>query len=281
MARGEIHVELAVDYADDPKLRALSRYGKDARSCRDLYVQMTCYAKRTKSDGFVPDEQLGLLVYPDAPKNGKRDADRLVTVGVCDAVEGGYNVRAFLKRNKSRQQIEGEEQAAGAEGQIGAHERWHIGRGIVKESCPLCVGHSPPHSPPHEVTDGVEQCDAMPKSESESESESGTHAASHAPSARKRAHRLPPDFSISDEMGNFALGLGLPESRIRHEHGKFVDHFLGAGTSKLDWTRTWQVWMRRASEQGGSVRALPGATPPRNETVEERAKRRGIPEAWA
>lgn len=106
MSRGEIHVQLAVNYAEDLKLRALARYGREARGCRDLYVQMICYCKRNLTDGFVPAEELGVLVYPDSLKAGRRDADRLVEVGLAEARDGGYFVPGFLKRNKSKAEVD-------------------------------------------------------------------------------------------------------------------------------------------------------------------------------
>lgn len=91
MARtpGEIHLELAVNYADDPKVRALCGFPR-ARQARDLYVQMLCYCKRTLSDGWVPQEQLGLLVYPDSMSAGKKDVALLEHVELIECRDGAY-----------------------------------------------------------------------------------------------------------------------------------------------------------------------------------------------
>jgi hypothetical protein len=106
MANGEIHLELSVNYADDPKVAALARWPKDTRAARDLYVQMALYAKRNLTDGFVPAEQVGVLCYPDPPKTGVRQAGLLVQVGLVTATDDGYVVAAFLKRNRSRAEVE-------------------------------------------------------------------------------------------------------------------------------------------------------------------------------
>jgi hypothetical protein len=106
MAVGEIYIKLAVAFPDDPKVRALARYGTDAGLARDLYVQMTLYCKRLLSDGFVPDEQLGLLVYPLDPEHGKQLAKQLASVGLINEQAGGWNVLAYLKRNGSREDVE-------------------------------------------------------------------------------------------------------------------------------------------------------------------------------
>jgi hypothetical protein len=119
MPRGEIHIQLVVNYDEDPKVRALARYGRDARACRDLWVQLVCYCKRTLSDGFVPDDELPLRVYPDPPKIAHRDAARLVEVGLIERVDGGYLLPSFLKRNKSKAQVEADSEAKSERGRQG------------------------------------------------------------------------------------------------------------------------------------------------------------------
>jgi len=128
MARGEIHLQLAVGYGEDADVRKLSRYGKDARACRDLFVQMLCYCKRTLSDGYVPADEVGVLVYPDPPKVGVRDADRLVEVGLAQKVDGGYFFPSFLKRNKSRAEVDAESSAKADAGRKGGERSGKVRR---------------------------------------------------------------------------------------------------------------------------------------------------------
>jgi hypothetical protein len=106
MAVGEIFIKLAVAFGDDPKVRSLARYGSDAGLARDLYVQMICFCKRLLTDGFVPDEQVGLLVYPLDPEHGKQLAKQLASVGLIKEEAGGWNVLAYLQRNGSRADVE-------------------------------------------------------------------------------------------------------------------------------------------------------------------------------
>lgn len=107
MAIGEIYIKLAVAFADDPKVRALVRFGPvDAILARDLYVQMTCHCKRMLTDGFVPEEQLGLLVYPLDIDHGKQLAKQLASVGLISEEANGYQVLAYLKRNGTRADVE-------------------------------------------------------------------------------------------------------------------------------------------------------------------------------
>jgi hypothetical protein len=178
MARGEIHVQLIVNYGEDPQIRALARYGRDARGCRDLYVQMLCYCKRNLTDGYIPSEEVGVLVYPDSPKVGKRDAERLVEVGLAKHIEGGYLLPGFLKRNKSRAQVEAESEKKAAAGRKGGIRSGQVRRGseaseantkqsassdeaVGKQGASEClntevIGHrsentTPPPTPPHDT----------------------------------------------------------------------------------------------------------------------------------
>jgi hypothetical protein len=135
---GEIYVPIPVNFADEPAIAALRRYGRDARSLRDLYVQMHCYCKRTLSDGFVPAEQIGLLVYPDPPKTADRDVKRLMDAGIIELAVGGYFVPAYLERNPTRAKVE-KTSADKAKGvQAGNHQRWHVDRGESDPRCELC-----------------------------------------------------------------------------------------------------------------------------------------------
>jgi hypothetical protein len=129
MARGEIHIQLAVTYGEDPKLRALARFGRDARGIRDLYVQMICYCKRNLTDGFVPAEELGVLAYPDSQRIGERDAGRLIEIGLAETAIGGYMLPGFLKRNKSKAEVDAVSAAKSEAGKRGGTRSGSVRRG--------------------------------------------------------------------------------------------------------------------------------------------------------
>jgi hypothetical protein len=138
MATGEIHIELAVNFAEDPKLRSLLRHGPDVRGLRDLYVLMICYCKRNLTDGFVPLEEVGLMVYPDLWENGQRDAKRLIEAGLIQETDGGYVVAAYVKRNRTKAEVLQLAQDKASGGTLGNHKRWHEAKGIVRDDCPHC-----------------------------------------------------------------------------------------------------------------------------------------------
>ena len=126
MAVGEIYVKLAVGFPDDPKVRALARYGADAGLARDLYVQMCLYCKRVLTDGFVPAEQIGLLVYPLSADHGNQLAKQLASVGLTKEVSKpeaqGWQVCAYLPRNGSKEDVERLSQVRAEAGRTGGRK---------------------------------------------------------------------------------------------------------------------------------------------------------------
>ena len=111
MGTGEIYLPLYVGFPNDPKVRALARYGSpDAGLARDLYVQMCLYCKSELTDGWVPAEQVGLLVYPLDLEHGNQLAKQLASVGLTNELSKneapGWQVVAFLRRNRSREQVD-------------------------------------------------------------------------------------------------------------------------------------------------------------------------------
>jgi hypothetical protein len=207
MATAEIHIELAVNYGEDPKMRALARFGRDARACRDLYVQMTCYCKRNLTDGFVPAEELGVLVYPDTPRNGERDAGRLVEVGLIERVDGGFRVCAYIKRNRSKAEVleMAEKKASG--GSLGNHIRWHEEQGLYSSKCRFCQESDSPPDPSSDPdtdrgsnrsTDRPPNRERSPKTKTETETETETETDPPAPRRGKSGSRRPtetPEFA--------------------------------------------------------------------------------------
>lgn len=76
--------------------------------------------------------------------------------------------------------------------------------------------------------------------------------------------RLPPDWVLSQALGEWALAEGLTRERIRQEADKFRDYWIakpGAAGRKADWPATWRNWIRKATtggRGGGDVRSVRG-----------------------
>jgi hypothetical protein len=275
VAKGEIHVELSVNFADDPKVRALARYGKDARAVRDLWVQMLCHCKESLTDGFVSKEQLGILVYPDPPKVGQRDAERLADVGLIERVDGGYHLPTFLKRNKSRDQVHARMQQKHDAGVLSNHRRWHENRGVTDPTCdhcsvapPIGVPIAPPIGTP--TTDRIHIDIDRDIDRDRSTKDVGPRKRG----ATTKGTRVPDPFPLDGPLKAW-FAEHCPNLDGRHEHERFMDYWRGvAGAKGLkhDWPATWRNWMRRAAEERpGASRALaPTNGAPRPSTTDQR-----------
>jgi hypothetical protein len=61
----------------------------------------------------------------------------------------------------------------------------------------------------------------------------------------KRASRLPDDWVLPQDWGEWAEKEGLSDSEILREAEKFKDHWQSTGNTKADWEATWRNWIRR------------------------------------
>lgn len=65
----------------------------------------------------------------------------------------------------------------------------------------------------------------------------------------KRGTRLPEDWKLPKDWGDWALSQGWPESVVRLEAEKFKDWWIaksGQNAAKMDWEATWRNWMRNS-----------------------------------
>jgi hypothetical protein len=106
----EIYIKLVVGFPRDQKVRALARYGAEAGLCRDLYVQMLLHCKENLTDGFLSTEDVWAVAFPLPPDHADQLAKQLASVGLIKEVSNpeapGWQVCAFLKRNRSREEVE-------------------------------------------------------------------------------------------------------------------------------------------------------------------------------
>ena len=160
MPIGEIYIKLVVGFPRDPKVRKLFQYGADAGLARDLYVQMCLHCKENLTDGFVPEEEIGLLVYPLPVEHGNQLAKQLASVGLIkEATKGeaqGWEVLAYLRRNGSKEDVERLSQVRAESGRKGGR----------------LPGRRPGKPNANQVAK-QNQSKANPETESETESETG------------------------------------------------------------------------------------------------------------
>lgn len=91
---------------------------------------------------------------------------------------------------------------------------------------------------------------------------------------RKRATRIPDDFTVTPAMAEWARenvpGL-IRDGRAKRETDKFVNYWRsksGSGATKLDWTATWRNWMLTADERADP--RIRGTPPAATSTTDQR-----------
>jgi hypothetical protein len=210
MPAGELHLQLAVNFPDNPKVRKLIRHGREVRALRDLYVQMCLYSKGNRSDGLVPDEQIGLLVYPDSEKNGLRDARRLAEADLLERRDGAWFIAGWFDRNPSREAIEQKSAAKARGARLANHRRWHVEMDSPDPQCEWCQKESQNTDQTtdrsrDQSSDQYADSDRLSvprrsesketESETESEEESGKHLGRQAPAGVEVGSDADPDFA--------------------------------------------------------------------------------------
>ena len=150
-----LYVKLDASYDDDPKILLA---GEKAEV---LYLRGLCLAKRILSDGFIADVHLPRFGLSGVQSRAKK----LVEVGLWERAEGGYLIRAWLKHNSSRDEVEAIKEG----GARGNHVRWHVRERKPSADCPMCIadGLAPP-SPPDSPPDSPGR---VPEAEAEAEAE--------------------------------------------------------------------------------------------------------------
>lgn len=75
-------------------------------------------------------------------------------------------------------------------------------------------------------------------------------------SRAERASRIPDDWKLTPEMGNYGRSRGLSHREVLNESEKFVRYWRAKGGErgrKLDWKATWENWCISSAERLGRV----------------------------
>lgn len=128
MSRDErVYIAVHNGLTEHPKIDALS--DKAFRCMVDLW----CWCSRNLTDGEVPEATWRKRVP------GKARVE-LVTAGLVEVKTGGGVVmHDYLRHQRSREQVDTIRTARRGSGGKGNHQRWHVDRGIVEPTCPICV----------------------------------------------------------------------------------------------------------------------------------------------
>ena len=109
------------------------------------------------------------------------------------------------------------------------------------------------------------------------------------PSTPRRGTRIPDDFTLTDEMRQWASekGYRIDLDTLTEEFVDYWSALPGAKATKLDWGKTWKNRVREVATRRGNVRPISGgsqlSTAPSalpGETEDQRRRRLRIPEGW-
>ena len=206
-----------------------------------MWVRAGSWSAQQLTDGFVPDHMVPAL-------GDKRQAQRLVAVGLWTQESDGYRFHEWMDRQPSREQVEAERAAA--------RERMAARRKNKRGSSPEVRPNS----------DGTSEGVREPRPDPTRPDQVPTELpVGGTPSRKRPGRRLPDDFKPSDAHRELAKNEGVDLDR---EFARFVDYWQGEGKPKADWDATLRNWIRRAADDG---RGRPGAVVDRrvpNEPVE-------------
>jgi hypothetical protein len=65
---------------------------------------------------------------------------------------------------------------------------------------------------------------------------------------KSQLSEFPEVFEVTEDMVEFAVGLGLSFDAIRDSTSKFKDHHISKGNKFKDWKAAWRNWMRKTVE---------------------------------
>lgn len=68
---------------------------------------------------------------------------------------------------------------------------------------------------------------------------------------KNRKSSPPAEFSITDEMWEWATTNGFNRTTVERETAAMLDWAKGKGEKRLDWTATWRNWLRNHTKYGG------------------------------
>lgn len=123
-----LYVKLDAEYASDDRLIEAGPLAEL------LYVRGLCFCKRTMVDGTITRRQLAAVAL--GIPSPEKHARTLVDVGAWAETDTGWTITAWLKRNKSVEQICAEREAKRAASVLANHTQHHVGPG--KKPSPKC-----------------------------------------------------------------------------------------------------------------------------------------------
>lgn len=119
---------------DDPDIDALSD------GAFRLWFAAICYASGQGTDGRLPARIAPRLTPNYRPSHLKEltTSDTFSGRSILTLDGDSYQIRSFTKYNPTSEEAQALSDSRGASGSLGAHRRWHVGKGVYKPDCEWC-----------------------------------------------------------------------------------------------------------------------------------------------
>jgi hypothetical protein len=115
----------------------LAMHPKAARAglaAMGLWVKAGSWSAARLTDGHVPTEVLGML------GGSRKHAQLLVDAGLWHAEPDGYRFHDWPDFQPSADDTERHREKKKRDGELAAHRRWHVRRGVTNPDCDWCLG---------------------------------------------------------------------------------------------------------------------------------------------
>lgn len=217
---------------------------KAGNAALGLWVRAGSWCAHQLTDGQVPDEILALL------GGNTEDAEALVSAGLWEQIEGGYQFRGWHDYQPTRADVE-DERAKARERQ----KEWRKNRRNA-------------------VTDGVTNAVTSPVTDAvtDSVSHGGSNDApslpvpslpvpipiARIPRAGNKGIRIPEPFTVDEAMKGWAVERHMNPVWVMKQTERFVNYWTaqpGQKGVKTDWRATWRNWLLKAQDDAPAYSA--------------------------
>ena len=224
-----LFAKLSLDYADHPKIQALSD------TAFRLHVELMLYCRKYLTDGRVPNRV--------ANRMGSEAVSELMTnsgdnPSLTQNSDGSYQLYGYSDNQETKADVDARRLVNGQNGRRGGRPGKQTETQSVTESLPQSV-----------IKRGSEK-KAETETETETETEHiGTSAEAEVQKPSTRGTRLREGWKPEVVGATEKLHANLDASWITDQLERFHDHWAAESTAKAvkrDWEAAWRTWLKNA-----------------------------------
>lgn len=211
----------------DDKLHSHIKWISATKGARALWTSALSWCMDHLTDGFVPKEVLRRL------DGTPGEARSLVSVGLWEVAEGGWQFHDWAERNPDADSIRAKRAKESDGGREGNHVRWHVKRKLRVPECEFCQAMPPESGASSGTRSGGRDGTRFPPESSPAPAPSPstystTRGTGTPRNAREGDEPEPPESHPEPEFQNIAAVLQAA-GLARHEVRDFLVDLKGSG----------------------------------------------------